>query len=57
MSTIDHSQRTAARIAWVSSLVAMAIVVFGNYRLLSPFLAVILKPVKEIGMGPTRPIS
>ncbi len=35
---IDNSQRTAAKVAGVSGLLAVAIVVFGNYVLLSPLL-------------------
>jgi hypothetical protein len=38
MTTIDDSQRTAARIAGVTGLLAVAIVVFGNYVLLGPLL-------------------
>jgi hypothetical protein len=36
ISTSDNSQRTAAKVAGFSGLFAMAIVVFGNYALLSP---------------------
>jgi hypothetical protein len=36
--TIDNSQRTAAKVAGISSLIAMAIVVFANYKLLNPLL-------------------
>ena len=36
ISTVDNSQRTAAKVAGFSGLFAMAIVVFGNYALLSP---------------------
>jgi hypothetical protein len=36
ISTIDNSQRTAAKVVGFSGLFAMAIVVFGNYALLSP---------------------
>jgi hypothetical protein len=38
INTIDNSQRTAAKVAGVSSLVAMAIVVFANYGLLNTLL-------------------
>src|SRR5262245_3057824 len=38
MNVIDNSQRTAARIAGVTGLLAVAIVVFGNYILLSPLI-------------------
>ena len=38
MNTIDNSQRTAAKIAGVTGLLAVAIVVFGNYALLSPLI-------------------
>jgi len=38
MNTIDNSQRTAAKIAGVTGLLAVAIVVFGNYVLLSPLI-------------------
>jgi Domain of unknown function (DUF4386) len=38
MDTIDNSQRVAAKIAGVSGLFAFAIVVFGNYALLSPLI-------------------
>src|SRR6266496_3501398 len=38
MNMIDSSQRTAARIAGVTGLLAVAIVVFGNYVLLSPLI-------------------
>ena len=38
MNMIDNSQRTAAKIAGVSGLLAVAIVVFGNYVLLSPLI-------------------
>jgi hypothetical protein len=37
-STIDDSQRTAAKVAGISSLIAMAIVVFANYALLNPLV-------------------
>ena len=37
-STIDDSQRTAARIAGFSGLFAVATVVFGNYVLLNPLI-------------------
>jgi hypothetical protein len=36
--TIDNSERTAAKIAGVSGLFAMAIVVFANYVLLNPLM-------------------
>ena len=38
MNPISNSQRTAARIAGVTGLLAVAIVVFGNYALLSPLV-------------------
>jgi hypothetical protein len=38
MNMIDDSQRRAARIAGVTGLLAVAIVVFGNYVLLSPLI-------------------
>ena len=38
MNTIDNSQRTAAKIAGVTGLLAVVIVVFGNYVLLSPLI-------------------
>jgi len=38
MTTIDNSQRTAAKIAGVTGLLAVVIVVFGNYVLLSPLI-------------------
>ena len=38
MTTIDNSQRTAAKVAGVTGLLAVAIVVFGNYVLLSPLI-------------------
>lgn len=38
MTTIDNSQRTAAKIAGVTGLLAVVIVVFGNYMLLSPLI-------------------
>ena len=38
ISTIDNSQRTAAKVAGVSSIIAMAIVVFANYGLLNPLI-------------------
>lgn len=37
--TIDQSQRTAAKVVAVSSLLTMAIVVVGNYALLNPLIA------------------
>ncbi len=37
-STIDNSQRTAAKVAGWSILFSMAIVVFGNYVLLNPII-------------------
>ena len=36
--TIDNSQRTAAKVAGISLLFSMAIVVFGNYVLLDPLI-------------------
>jgi hypothetical protein len=38
ISTIDNSQRTAAKVAGFSGLFAMAIVVFANYALLNPLI-------------------
>jgi Domain of unknown function (DUF4386) len=38
MNTIENSQRTAARIAGASGLLAVVIVVFGNYALLGPLV-------------------
>jgi hypothetical protein len=38
ISTIDNSQRTAAKVAGFSILFSMAIVVFANYGLLNPLL-------------------
>src|SRR5882724_7961137 len=38
MSTIDDSQRAAAKVAGFSGLFAMAIVVFANYVLLNPLI-------------------
>jgi len=38
ISTIDNSQRTAAKVAGFSGLFAMAIVVFANYVLLNPLI-------------------
>ena len=38
MNTIDDSQRKAARIAGVTGVLAVVIVVFGNYVLLSPLI-------------------
>jgi Domain of unknown function (DUF4386) len=38
VTAIDSSQRTAAKVAGISSLIAMAIVVFANYKLLNPLL-------------------
>src|SRR5438477_12075616 len=38
ISTIDNSQRTAAKVAGISGLFAVAIVVFANYVLLSPLI-------------------
>ena len=37
-STIDNSQRTAAKVAGFSLLFSMAIVVFANYALLNPLI-------------------
>src|SRR5437016_10513077 len=38
MTSIDNSQRTAAKVAGISGLFAVAIVVFANYVLLSPLI-------------------
>ena len=38
MSTIDNSQRVAARVVGVAGLVALVMVVFGNYVLLNPLI-------------------
>jgi hypothetical protein len=38
ISTIDDSQRTAAKVAGLSCLFTMAIVVFANYGLLNPLI-------------------
>jgi len=38
ISTIDDSQRTAAKVAGLSCLLTMAIVVFANYGLLNPLI-------------------
>src|SRR4029077_977827 len=38
ISTIDSSQRTAAKVAGSSGLFAVAIVVFANYALLNPLI-------------------
>ena len=38
ISKIDNSQRTAAKVAGISLLFSMAIVVFGNYVLLNPLI-------------------
>jgi hypothetical protein len=38
MNTIDNSQRVAAKIAGASGLLAVLIVAFGNYALLSPLV-------------------
>src|SRR5437764_11694747 len=38
ISTIDNSQRTAAKVAGLSGLLTFAIVVFGNYVLLNPLV-------------------
>jgi len=38
MSTIDNSQRIAARVAGVAGLLAFVLVVFGNYVLLEPLV-------------------
>src|SRR4030095_11921252 len=38
ISTIDDSQRTAAKVAGWSGLLTFAIVVFGNYVLLNPLV-------------------
>ena len=37
-STIDNSQRTAAKVAGIAGLLAFALVVFGNYVLLEPLI-------------------
>src|SRR6266403_1979980 len=37
-NTIDHSQRTAAKVAGVAGLLAFVLVVFGNYALLGPLV-------------------
>jgi hypothetical protein len=37
-STIDNSQRTAAKVAGISGLLAVVIVIFGNYALLGPLV-------------------
>jgi len=37
-STIDNSQRTAAKVAGISGLFAFAVVVFANYVLLNPLI-------------------
>ena len=38
MTTVDNSQRTAAKVAGFSILFSMAIVVFANYALLNPLM-------------------
>src|SRR5437762_7864791 len=38
ISTIDNSQRTAAKVAGVAGLLAFVLVVFGNYVLLEPLI-------------------
>src|SRR5438046_7314600 len=38
ISTIDNSQRTAAKVAGVAGLLAFGLVVFGNYVLLEPLI-------------------
>jgi hypothetical protein len=38
MTTVDNSQRTAAKVAGFSLLFSMAIVVFANYALLNPLM-------------------
>src|SRR6266487_5612504 len=38
MTSIDNSQRTAAKVAGFSGLFAIAIVVFANYALLNPLI-------------------
>src|SRR5207245_7117440 len=38
ISTIDNSQRTAAKVAGIAGLLTFAIVVFGNYVLLNPLI-------------------
>ena len=37
-STIDNSQRIAAKVAGISGLLAVVIVIFGNYALLGPLV-------------------
>src|SRR5947208_2160974 len=37
-NTIDHSQRTAAKVAGIAGVLAFALVVFGNYVLLGPLI-------------------
>ena len=37
-STIDNSQRVAAKVAGISGLLAVVIVIFGNYALLGPLV-------------------
>ncbi len=38
ITTIDNSQRTAAKVAGISGLVAVAIVIYANYKLLGPLI-------------------
>ena len=38
MNRIDNSQRIAAKVAGVTGLIAVVIVVFGNYALLNPLV-------------------
>src|ERR1700736_3348573 len=38
ISTIDNSQRTAAKVAGIAGLLAFGLVVFGNYVLLDPLI-------------------
>jgi Domain of unknown function (DUF4386) len=38
VSTIDNSQRTAAKVAGITGLLAFGLVVFGNYVLLNPLI-------------------
>src|SRR6266849_8440993 len=38
MDNIDHSQRTAAKVAGIAGILAFVLVVFGNYVLLEPLV-------------------
>ncbi len=38
MKKIDNSQRVAAKVAGISGLLAVVIVIFGNYALLGPLV-------------------